>query len=281
MNTEERKDKYVYVHKLDGVVVYIGSGGRFRCKSKTERSKEHLELWGALTKEVIASDLTENEARNLEQELINEKWDSGLLLNRTKTVDKTKSISYALFSQFLYYDETSPSCLRWKCDVARSAIKMNRSAGYCNDKGYHIVKLSGSLYRAHRIIFCLENKIDLDERLVIDHIDNNPSNNKISNLRLVTQTTNNKNKKHTSSNTGFQGISENLKNKSFRLSYTDGLIKQKTKSFSYYIESQKSHCNTNLYQTRQLALEAALNYRETLVESGNMVITSDKELNDQ
>ena len=50
---------------------------------------------------------------------------------------------------------------------------------------------------AHRMIFSLFHKVNLPAGLVIDHIDGNPLNNDISNLRLVTVRENSHNmKKH-------------------------------------------------------------------------------------
>ena len=91
------------------------------------------------------------------------------------------------YNEHFIYDETSPSCLRHKIkkkqmnagDVAGTLVinkkeKPTWSVYCCNKK-----------LRAHRVIWEMYNG-SIPEGLVIDHIDGDPSNNKIENLRLAT-----------------------------------------------------------------------------------------------
>lgn len=91
------------------------------------------------------------------------------------------------YNEHFIYDETSPSCLRHKVkkkqmnigDVAGSLVvtkkeKPNWSVCCCNKK-----------LRVHRVIWEMHNG-SIPEGLVVDHIDGDPSNNKIDNLRLAT-----------------------------------------------------------------------------------------------
>lgn len=95
--------------------------------------------------------------------------------------------------EFLEYSETSPSGLIW-CQVApRSKVKLGSHSGYCDSKGRWVVKYKGSLYKAHRIVWYLHHKT-LDPLLEIDHEDRDPSNNRISNLRIANTSQNNQNK---------------------------------------------------------------------------------------
>ena len=64
---------------------------------------------------------------------------------------KYKDIDYELANHYFYYDETSPSFLRWK--VSRGKIKAGDSAGGKDNKGYYIVKLNNVSYKVHRVIF--------------------------------------------------------------------------------------------------------------------------------
>lgn len=60
-------------------------------------------------------------------------------------------------------------------------------------KGYLRIKYRGKLYRVHRLV--LETFVGFapKDRPEVDHIDRNPSNNHVSNLRWVSRTENNRN----------------------------------------------------------------------------------------
>lgn len=80
-------------------------------------------------------------------------------------------------------------------------------------RGHFQLGLNGTTYKVHRIIW---KYIHGTEPLQIDHIDGDPSNNKIENLRSATNTQNNQNKKLTKLNkTGFKGVSFSKKYKVF------------------------------------------------------------------
>ena len=83
-----------------------------------------------------------------------------------------------------------------------------------NDKkGYKIVDLSKNgirkTFKVHRLVGMafLEN---VDEKPLIDHIDNNPANNNVKNLRWATYKDNGRNRgKQINNTTGFKGVSFN------------------------------------------------------------------------
>lgn len=105
---------------------------------------------------------------------------------------------------YFYYDETSPSCLRWK--VNRRVARKDAIAGCKNDIGYWGVGLFGRVYMVHRVIWELHNP-ELGASKV-DHIDGNPSNNVLSNLRPATTSENAMNKrKSCRSISGYKGVS--------------------------------------------------------------------------
>jgi hypothetical protein len=84
-----------------------------------------------------------------------------------------------------------------------------REIGYLQKvTGYLIVGLQGSMYRVHRVIAVLEGLLtSLNDKLSIDHIDGSKVNNKLSNLRAVTQQINLKNQKMNKNNTtGVAGV---------------------------------------------------------------------------
>jgi hypothetical protein len=70
-------------------------------------------------------------------------------------------------------------------NIAKGTIAGNVS----KSTGYVMIKLNGSSYLAHRLIWVYHNKT-IDNKLVIDHINNSKSDNRIENLRLVTQSEN-------------------------------------------------------------------------------------------
>jgi hypothetical protein len=64
-----------------------------------------------------------------------------------------------------------------------------------NCNGYCLIGFNDRLYYYHRIVWILINGDILDSNLEIDHIDNNKLNNKIENLRLVSNRKNQQNTK--------------------------------------------------------------------------------------
>lgn len=71
--------------------------------------------------------------------------------------------------------------LWWK--ERRKGRTLDRPAG-CFDKGYRRIELNGRLYLMHRLIWLWHGR-ELVDGLVLDHIDNNPSNNRIENLQQI------------------------------------------------------------------------------------------------
>lgn len=108
--------------------------------------------------------------------------------------------------------------LIWKhCDFQRpqwNARHVGKTAGRVNSRGYKEVCFRPNQYNqlekrrfmsVHRIIFLLHHGFLPD---VIDHIDGDPSNNKIENLRAASAFHNQLNRKKSSNNTsGVSGVS--------------------------------------------------------------------------
>jgi hypothetical protein len=114
------------------------------------------------------------------------------------------------------YSELSSSGLIWKVDIycGNNYIRKIKSAG--DQAGYlqykksgkidgWIVGLNGHTYFVHRVI-CKINGMLNTEDLVVDHVDGDPSNNLLSNLRVVSKRTNSQNcsisKRNSSGTTG-------------------------------------------------------------------------------
>lgn len=202
-----KNDYYVYGHYLkdNGILFYVGKGRRNRKLSNTGRSKEWKQItenneWYAC---VIKDNLSETQALEFEKELISK--ESNLINRMLSTV--TKNIPQEVLDYF-YYDETSPSGLRWKKSIIGSngrtykaigdvaGIQKDTSQG--KDRRW-IVKFLGNSFYAHRLVYSLH--YSLNPLLVIDHIDGNPLNNKLSNLRAITQEINSRNAERRSSET--------------------------------------------------------------------------------
>jgi hypothetical protein len=72
--------------------------------------------------------------------------------------------------------------------------RLGAMAGWEDGKGYLQVRTKGKTYGVHRIIWSIHNG-DIPEGVEIDHIDGDPMNNLIENLRLVDRTGNCRNMK--------------------------------------------------------------------------------------
>jgi hypothetical protein len=88
--------------------------------------------------------------------------------------------------------------------VAGTVKKAGKSAGYC------FIKIDGSLYQASRLAWMYVHGQDPGD-LTVDHIDRNPSNNAITNLRLATLSQQSFNRL-VSNSSGFRGVTYNKHN---------------------------------------------------------------------
>ena len=93
--------------------------------------------------------------------------------------------------------------LFWKADRGVNKLK-GKLVGSNGSSGYLSVSVSYKKYLVHRIVFMLHHGY-MPER--IDHIDGDPHNNRIENLRVCTQTQNSYNRKTRVDNiSGVKGV---------------------------------------------------------------------------
>lgn len=112
--------------------------------------------------------------------------------------------------------------------------------------GYYAASVDYKSYKLHRLIW-LWHKGELP-KLDIDHIDGNPSNNRIENLREVTPSQNmqNQRKPRKTNKLGYQGVYQ-VKNR-FRTSIT---LNGKVKNIGYFDTPEEAH-NAYLLEKRKL-----------------------------
>lgn len=93
--------------------------------------------------------------------------------------------------------------LYWKVSKTNQ-IKQGDKAGFNNFLGYCVIKINSKAYKAHRLIYIMHYG---ENPKIIDHIDNNPFNNKIENLRAATKIQNGYNAKIRRDNSsGIKGV---------------------------------------------------------------------------
>lgn len=255
---------YIYVHKdVDGNVVYVGSGSGRRYKRPTGRTKRHIEIFDSLIKEIIESGLTKQESVQKEKLLYEQYKPSGKLINSRPPVQPLE-IDHEEMSKYLEYDETSPTFLRRKVDVLCGKqgfpkYKAGDVAGNLSTKGYGTVHFKGTRYSLHRVIWSIVNKQNVPKNLVIDHIDNNPSNNKIDNLRVYTYSDNSLNRKTSDELTGI------VQNKT-----GDKWILRLSRSgfhISRYFTHKVLFPNDDTNVAKQKALDLVLEYKQAYLSS--------------
>lgn len=124
---------------------------------------------------------------------------------------KPNRLPTELIEEYLELDPTAKYGLRWKRSIYRQ-IKKGDEAGYLkpgrtNKIGYAAVRLKGVVYYVHRIIYYLYTKTD-PELFTIDHIDGNTLNNAVTNLRLATNTENQRNRtsKNKNNKSSYKGV---------------------------------------------------------------------------
>ena len=88
----------------------------------------------------------------------------------------------------------------------RNKAKVGEIAGVKINGGYRQVRIGGIRYVMHRLIWVYHNG-DIPKGMIIDHINHNPEDSRIENLRLATITANNRNARRSKANrSGVTGV---------------------------------------------------------------------------
>lgn len=210
-------NKCVYLHKdLNGVVFYVGQGSltraydksKSRSKSWKERAKQGFSV------EIVQQGLTSDEAIEKEEYLIRS---YNGLVNVGST--KRKNISFEELNEWFYIDCKSPSGISWKKNNnANSPVNRKFSGDHagsilrrkCGKPASWVLSLFNTKMQAHRVVWILHGN-KLESGMVIDHINGNPLDNRIENLRQVTDADNSRNQaKRVDNTSGVTGVSVNI-----------------------------------------------------------------------
>jgi hypothetical protein len=115
----------------------------------------------------------------------------------------SSTITYEELVDVLEYNSLT-GIFKWK-ENRKFTAKIGSIAGCTKDDGYVVITLGKHQYYAHRLAWLYTYKVWPTE--FIDHIDRNPTNNSISNLRDVDRSTNKRNTTISSRNiSGYTGV---------------------------------------------------------------------------
>ena len=161
--------------------------------------------------------------------------------------------------------------------------KDKKVVGSLNPKGYVTTRLNGKYVGVHRLIYCMVHGQMPD---VIDHLNHNPSDNRISNLRDVTHAENLRNRSSGKSNkSGIIGVCFNENKNRWLVNIRHNGQSFHLGSFTNFINAVKARA----YAEKQLGYEeydfittaSAYLYRiENMVFKTNLLLEKSKEVKD-
>ena len=261
-NRMEEKRFCVYLHKnASGRVLYVGEGTLDRAYSKSRKDQP---TWQSIfgdnspVVEIVAKDLTKRQAEDLETQV--RKFYQDSIINDPYANKRVKDINFGYISQFVYYDESSPTCLRWKID-RNNNVKAGNIAGHLSSrKKYISVEINEESYLIHRIVWVLMNG-SLSTSDVVDHIDGNSTNNRVSNLRITDHSGNSHNRIIDIPESGYRNI---------RSVHNKGIISTFIVRWTT-LDNPKRLCKSfscSKFGNADNALKEAYLFRDSLIQQG-------------
>jgi hypothetical protein len=146
-------------------------------------------------------------------------------------------ITHERLKAVLSYDKTS-GVFTWKTRVS-NRIHVHDNAGSIGNFGYLYIRIDGVLYRAHRLAWFYVHSVWPKNQ--IDHINHNPANNAISNLRDVSNAENCQNlisAKKNNQSTGLLGAYFHKQSGKYRAMIG---VNGKTRSLGLFATPQEAH----------------------------------------
>ena len=140
----------------------------------------------------------------------------------------------------LRYDADT-GLLYWTVHIYRIK-KPGDLAGHMNTRGYIEVRYNRKTYQAHRIAWYLYTGIDPGD-MMVEHIDTNSTNNRISNLRLATAKNNATNKsKGVGTTSKYKGVSYYKKSNRWQSSIRVDGVAMYLGYFDTELEAHAAYC---------------------------------------
>jgi hypothetical protein len=172
-----------------------------------------------------------------------------------------KILSYEDALAIFNYNENT-GVLTWKS--TRGSSKAGTQAGHITKAGYRYVHTCGKIYPAHRLAWLLVYKEYVTSD--IDHINRIKTDNRISNLRVVSRQENSRNKGLTKANkSGIKGVSLNTRTGKWisqirkdGCNLVLGEFKTKEEAGAAYVEASKSLSDYTPIPTIKLSLTKEL-----------------------
>lgn len=142
------------------------------------------------------------------------------------------TLSRERVGELLSYDPEA-GVFTWK-EGRPNQVSAGDTAGYTRRDGYMILVVDRKCYLAHRVAWLLAH--GKWPAAMIDHIDGNPANNRLSNLREATCAQNMMNMALSPKNTsGVKGVSWDTKYKKYQAYIT---VAHRKKSLGYFVEKR-------------------------------------------